>query len=88
MAGARSVYHDLALGHELTNWRALGQNSGSGDSCGQLVRAFWRSTGHRANILGRWRFMGVGVTQGSSGRVYAQQVFEFRSNPGNVYRFP
>jgi uncharacterized protein YkwD len=88
MARARDVAHDDYLGGRLTGWRALGQNSGSGKSCGQLVWAFWRSGGHRSNILGRWNYVGVGVKRARGGRVYVQQVFENRANPDNIYRFP
>jgi uncharacterized protein YkwD len=88
MARDRDVSHDLRLGARVTRWRALGQNSGSGRGCRQLTRAFWRSTGHRSNILGRWSFLGVGVKRVGTRRLYVQQVFEYRSNPGNVYRFP
>jgi uncharacterized protein YkwD len=88
MAHRRSVSHDARLGNRLTGWRALGQNSGTGKSCRQLVATFWGSPAHRTNILGRWRWFGVGVIRGRGGRLYVQQVFEFKSNPGNIYRFP
>jgi uncharacterized protein YkwD len=88
MARARDVAHDDYLAGRLTGWRALGQNSGSGKSCVQLVWAFWRSGGHRSNILGRWNYVGVGVKRARGGRVYVQQVFENTANPDNIYRFP
>lgn len=88
MAQNRRVQHDYRLGDRVTRWRSLGQNSGSGKGCKQIVKAFWRSSGHRANTLGRWRYVGVGVGRGRGGRVYVQQIFEYKSDPGNVYRFP
>ena len=88
MAQSRRVQHDYRLGDRVTRWRSLGQNSGSGKGCKQIVKAFWRSSGHRANTLGTWRYVGVGVDRGRGGRIYVQQIFEYRSDPGNVYRFP
>ena len=87
MAAARSVWHDGRLGVVVTRWRRLGQNVGTGAACWRLFRRFWRSPTHRDNILGRWRFVGVGVVF-NRGRLYVQQVFEARANPGNIYQFP
>ncbi|MFN2488314.1 MAG: CAP domain-containing protein [Actinomycetota bacterium] len=87
MAKAGSISHDRGLTSKVTHWRSLGQNSGTGRHCRQLFKAFWNSPGHRSNILGRWRFQGVG-TRWRNGHLYVQQVFEFRSNPGNVYGWP
>lgn len=87
MAQVRAIWHDGDLARRVTHWRALGQNVGSGRRCRQLFGAFWRSPGHRANILGRWRYVGVGVRR-KRGLIYVQQVFEYRSNPGNIYGFP
>jgi len=81
------IWHDSNLGQRVTRWRALGQNTGRGRRCRSLVKAFWRSSGHRANILGRWRYQGVGI-KWRRGRLYVQQVFESRNNPGNVYTYP
>jgi hypothetical protein len=51
------------------------------------MRAFLGSYEHRDNILGHWRFMGVG-TKWRGHRLYVQQIFEARRNPGNVYHRP
>lgn len=87
MARNSGVWHKGDLGSKVTNWRTLGQNVGRGGRCGRLFRAFWRSSKHRHNILGRWRFMGVG-TQWRNGRLYVHQVFENRRNPGNAWQYP
>ena len=87
MAANFSVFHDYNMEDEITHWRALGQNSGSGASCKKLFWAFMRSSGHRSNIFGRWKYMGVGVEK-RGGKVFAQEVFEWRYDPGNVYRYP
>lgn len=87
MASAGSIYHDDRLGRRITRWRRLGQNVGTGGDCGSLMRAFMRSDAHRSNVLGTWRHLGVGV-QRSDGRIYVQQIFESRFDPGNVYNYP
>ena len=87
MAANYSVFHDSNMDSEITHWKALAQNSGAAGSCKRVFWAFMRSSGHRANILGQWRHMGVGVDK-RNGRVFVQQVFEWRYDPGNVYRYP
>lgn len=87
MANHGYVFHDADLGRVITRWRRLGQNSGMGSGCRRLFRAFMRSSGHRSNILGRWRHMAVGAVR-SGGRVYVQQVFEHRRDPGNIWGRP
>ena len=87
MAARRSVYHDYAVGQKITRWRRLGQNTGRGRRCRGIFRSFMQSSAHRANIFGRWRHLGVG-TYRAGGRLYVQQLFESRRNPGNVYSYP
>ena len=87
MAAAGAIYHDGNMSSEITRWRRLGQNTGRAGSCRRAFRSFMRSSIHRANILGRWRHMGVGVDR-RNGRVFVQQIFESRRDPGNVYHYP
>lgn len=87
MANHRSVYHDYAVGQKITRWRRLGQNTGRGRRCKSIFRSFLQSSAHRSNIFGRWRHVGVG-TYRAGGRLYVQQVFESRRNPGNIYSYP
>lgn len=87
MGRASGVWHDPALGEHVTRWRVLGQNTGSGRSCRSLFHRFWKSSAHRGNILGRWRYVGVG-TKRRDGMLFVQQVFEFRTNPGNTFGYP
>ena len=83
----RGVWHDPQLGRKVTRWRSLGENTARGGTCRAVMRALWRSPPHRANILGRWSFVGVGVAR-RHGRIYVQQIFETRSDPGNIYSHP
>ena len=87
MARNGTIFHDDDLGYEITRWRALGQNVGEGGGCKKLFQAFWNSLPHRHNILGKWRFVGVG-SESRNGRIFVHHVFEHRLNPGNVYTYP
>ncbi|MGH2749876.1 MAG: CAP domain-containing protein [Actinomycetota bacterium] len=87
MASNGSIYHDGDLGSTVTRWKRLGQNVGRGGRCRGLFKAFKKSSGHRANILGSWRHMGVG-TKKRNGNLFAMHVFQSRRNPGNVYHYP
>ncbi|MGH2731300.1 MAG: CAP domain-containing protein [Actinomycetota bacterium] len=87
IARAGGLWHDNNLGDKVTRWRRLGQNTGRGGPCRRIMRTFMGSYEHRDNILGRWRFMGVG-TKWAGHRLYVQQVFEARKNPGNTYHRP
>ena len=87
MANQRNVWHDGSLGQKVTRWRRLGQNTGKGQGCRSIFRAFMNSSAHRANIFGRWRHVGVGVSW-AGGCIWVQQVFESRRDPGNIYSYP
>jgi len=87
MASSRGVWHDEGVGWKVTRWRRIAQNTGRGASCKSLARAFMSSSSHRSNVLGRFRFIGVG-TQWAGGRLYVQELFESRRDPGNVYHYP
>ena len=88
MARHGSIFHDGALGSRVTRWKRLGDNVGmAARGCRALFKAFWRSSSHQDNILGRWRFVGVGAKR-RNGAIYVHQVFESRRNPGNIYTYP
>ncbi len=87
MARNGRIFHDYNLGQEVTRWRALGQNVGTGKRCKGLFKAFWASSAHRQNIMGRWRYVGVG-SERRGNRIYVHHVFEYRRNPGNIYTYP
>ncbi len=87
MANSGGVWHDTEVDQKVTRWRRLAQNTGRGRSCKSLSRSFMQSSSHRDNILGRYRFMGIGVQ--SNGRyLFVQELFESRRNPGNIYQYP
>lgn len=86
MASSRSIWHD-DIGNKITRWRSLGQNVGRAGTCKRVFKALMRSSGHRANILGSWKYMGFGASR-AGGKLYVSQIFESRRNPGNVYQYP
>jgi uncharacterized protein YkwD len=87
MARVHYVWDDVTLGSKVTRWRNLGQNSGSAKRCRRVFRSLMHSQVHRRNILGPYRFMGVG-TKKKDGELYTSQIFEGRRNPGNVWHYP
>lgn len=44
-------------------WSALGENVGTGGDVDSLHRAFMDSAPHRANILGGYNYVGIGVSK-------------------------
>lgn len=87
MASSGGVWHDSTIGWKVTRWRRLAQNTGRGASCASLSRSFMASRTHRNTILGRFKYIGVGV-ENRDGRLFVQELFESRRNPGNVYNYP
>ena len=87
MASKESMWEQADLGSKITNWRTLGQNTGLGGKCRQLFRSFMDSAPHAANVLGDYKFIGVGA-KWRNHRLYVQQIFESRKNPGNIYQSP
>ena len=87
MARSGSMFHDADIGSKVTRWRTIAQNTGKGPACAKMFKMFWRSSAHRANILGPYRFIGVGVEK-RGGNYYVQQVFESRRDPGNIWHRP
>lgn len=69
---AREWAHVMATDNELKhrpslrdpfdgNWRLLGENVGVGYSASSLHQGFMDSPGHRANIMGDYDYVGIGV---------------------------
>lgn len=81
------MFHDPALEQKVTRWKTLGENSGAGQSCMSLMRSFLNSGPHRHQILGPFRFQGIGAVR-RDGRLHVQHIFEARRDPGNIYDYP
>lgn len=87
MAGSNSIWHDASLGSKVTRWKRIGDNVGVGGGCKRVFKAFMRSSPHRSNILGRWRYVGAG-TERRNGKIFVDTIFESRRNPNNTYNYP
>jgi uncharacterized protein YkwD len=78
MLAQGDVFHsgrEARLANAPSGWRLLGENVGMGSSPERLHAAFMQSTGHRANILGDFDHLAVGVGRGDNGRLYVTVVF-------------
>jgi uncharacterized protein YkwD len=84
MASKESMWEQGDLGSKITNWKTLGQNTGMGGKCRHLFRSFMESSPHQANVLGDYKYFGIGA-KWRNNRLYVQQIFEFKKNPGNIY---
>lgn len=80
MQERNELYHNRNLGDEIPGeWERAGENVGVGPDVYTLHDAFMSSSGHRANILGSFNEIGVGVVTDPSGEVYVTQVFVQRA---------
>lgn len=74
MAGRGTLYHNPQLSGVTGGWYALAENVGRGTALEVIERAFMDSSPHRANILGDFNYLGVGVVS-AGGTLYVDLVF-------------
>jgi uncharacterized protein YkwD len=78
MAGANTLSHNSNLAGQIGNidpsWQSLGENVGVGYSVSSLHQALMNSAGHRANILGSWTYVTVGVVTNGD-KIWVTQNF-------------
>jgi uncharacterized protein YkwD len=76
MARRRYLFHHgcLACRFPSGTWSALAENVGTGGSLRGVHRMMMRSGGHRANLLGGFNAMGVGVVR-KGGRFWVTEIF-------------
>ena len=75
LANKGSLQHsNLLSGLDGIGVRAVAENVGYAGSIREVHEAFMRSSSHKANILGNYNHLGVGVAK-SGGRVYVVHVF-------------
>ena len=79
MAAEGRLHHNPNLATEMSTWSALGENVGVGMSIDSIHSAFMGSSGHRANILGSFTHVGVGVVY-DDGTFWVTEVFLTPSN--------
>ncbi|HVE76124.1 MAG TPA: CAP domain-containing protein [Actinomycetota bacterium] len=76
MAASLTIFHNANLAGDFAGggWTALGENVGVGMDVGGLHHALVFSPSHRANILGDFDRVGMGVVH-ANGMIYLTQVF-------------
>lgn len=92
MAADGRLRHNPRVGGQIPiAWRRWGENVGYASNSGgrglaavtrRLHRGFMASDGHRANILGRFNQVGVGVAIADDGTMWATMVFVQGPRPG------
>ena len=58
-----------------SDWISIGENVGYGSTADSLHTAFMNSSGHRANILGDFNQVGIGVDRDGAGRMWVTVDF-------------
>lgn len=78
MAAAKDLFHDEGMSGDAERvsscWTRIGENVGVGGSVPGLHDAFMRSSGHRANVLGDFQYVGIGV-EWRDGRLWVTERF-------------
>ena len=76
MIADQRLFHNPDLGSLLpSDWTRFGENVGYGQEVATLHTAFMNSPGHRANVLGDFTQLGVGVDRDSKGRMWVTVDF-------------
>jgi len=76
MLAAGGLSHNPNLGTQApAGWAVVGENVGMGPSVSTIDNAFWNSSEHRANILGNYDVVGVGVDIRSDGMMFVTVDF-------------
>lgn len=75
MAASGTIFHNSNLPGEVPGgWQSLGENVGTGATVDDLHAAFMNSPGHRANVLGNYDRIGVGIVMSGS-TYFVTEVF-------------
>lgn len=79
MAASGTLSHSgntaTAVGSVVSDWTSVAENVGVGGSVAEVHSALMGSSVHRANILGDFTVLGVGVVRGGDGRVWVTELF-------------
>lgn len=76
MAANRRMEHNPSYASQMPRgWTRAAENVAYGYGVTSVVDAWMNSPGHRANILGDFTHIGVGVAKGSDGQLYYVQNF-------------
>jgi uncharacterized protein YkwD len=78
MASSGTMRHNPDLGAAIDRciaYTAAGENVGYGPDVAVLAARFWESPGHRANIVGSYQYVGIGIVVGADGTRWAAVEF-------------
>ena len=72
-----TIFHSTSgqLASVTTGWSVLGENVGKGPNVSVLHKAFMESPSHKANILGDFDRVGVGVALDAESKMYVTVLF-------------
>src|SRR5437016_4970296 len=82
--GLGTLEHNPNLGSQVSGWRMMGENVGTGPDATSIENAFENSPHHFENMVDpSFTLIGVGVTQDSSGTYWVTEDFEQPKNAGS-----
>ena len=81
-----TIFHSTSgqLASVTSGWSVLGENVGKGPDPSVLHRAFMESPSHKANILGDFDRIGVGVALDAASTMYVTVLFMKSSSPATT----
>jgi len=84
MSSDGTLAHNPNLGSQVSGWRTLGENVGTGPDDASIESAFENSPHHFENMVDpSYTLIGVGVTQDSSGTYWVTEDFEQPKSAGS-----
>lgn len=72
LARENALYHSTLRDGLASCWTGLGENIANGPSVTQAEQLLMSDPPHRASILGRWDWLGVGVARTGQGVIVVQ----------------
>ncbi len=87
MVHSNTYYGTLSTGVS-SGWGAIGENIAYNYSVANAEIALQNSPPHKANLIGDWTEMGLGISSGPDGRIWVTQVFVARSSATTPYTGP
>jgi uncharacterized protein YkwD len=67
---------DAMAKKDIKQLSGFAENVAYGPTSGKQVVSMWKnSPGHRRNMLGRFKYIGIGIAKDKHGRIYYTQVF-------------
>ena len=66
----------ILAGKKIRSMHSFAENVAYGATSGKQAVTIWKnSSGHRRNMLGRFKYIGIGVAKDKRGRIYYTQIF-------------